>query len=47
LRVVTTGTAGAAVAAAARAAGCAIAAREPTLEDATLALAHETAGTQS
>jgi ABC-2 type transport system ATP-binding protein len=41
LRVVTTGTAHDAVAAAASAAGCSMAAREPTLEDATLVLARQ------
>ena len=47
LRVVTTGAAGAAVADFAHAAGCTRTAREPTLEDATLVLAHAASGTQS
>jgi ABC-type multidrug transport system ATPase subunit len=46
LRVVTTDEAGAAVAAVARAAGCEIHAREPTLEDATLVLAHKSTRSQ-
>jgi ABC-2 type transport system ATP-binding protein len=46
LRVVTTGAAHDAVADVARGAGCTIAAREPTLEDATLVLAHQAPSAQ-
>jgi ABC-2 type transport system ATP-binding protein len=47
LRVVTTDAAHEAVATVARAAGCTIAAREPTLEDATLVLARQAQSAQS
>jgi hypothetical protein len=46
LRVVTAGAPHDAVAALAREAGCEIHAREPTLEDATLVLAHQASSTQ-